>query len=108
MISLSPCGPPLLTLAEGGRLDVGAGGAGVPGAGAAGAGAGFQYWLWSQSSLITDATALNPRMHTVVARMASIAIFTSLDSIFLPMYSGVRPTIRPAMKTATTAYSKMP
>ncbi len=31
--------------------------------------------------------------------MASIAIFTSRASIFLPRYSGVRPTISPAMKT---------
>ena len=30
--------------------------------------------------------------------MASIAILTSLASIFLPTYSGVRPTIRPATK----------
>jgi hypothetical protein len=29
----------------------------------------------------------------------SIAIFTSRASIFLPRYSGVRPTISPAMKT---------
>ncbi len=40
--------------------------------------------------------------------MASIAIFTSLASIFLPRYSGVRPTIRPAMNTATMANSSMP
>ena len=32
--------------------------------------------------------------------MASIAILTSFASIFLPRYSGVRPTIRPATKTA--------
>ena len=30
--------------------------------------------------------------------MASMAILTSLASIFLPTYSGVRPTIRPATK----------
>src|SRR5678815_5846866 len=29
----------------------------------------------------------------------SIDILTSYDSIFLPKYSGVRPTIRPAIKT---------
>ncbi len=34
---------------------------------------------------------------------ASIAIFTSFCSIFLPRYSGVRPTIRPAMNTARIA-----
>ena len=32
-------------------------------------------------------------------RTESIASFTSRASIFLPRYSGVRPTIRPAMKT---------
>src|SRR5271163_1344662 len=32
----------------------------------------------------------------------SIDICTSYDSIFLPRYSGVRPTIRPAMNTVTT------
>ena len=40
--------------------------------------------------------------------MASDAIFISLASIFLPMYSGVRPTISPATKTATTANMSMP
>ncbi len=39
---------------------------------------------------------------------ARIAMRTSNFSIFLPMYSGVRPTIRPAMKTATTAYISIP
>ena len=49
---------------------------------------------------ITAATAVKPRMISGRTRMASIAIFTSLASIFLPRYSGVRPTISPAMKTA--------
>ena len=40
--------------------------------------------------------------------MASIAIFISYASIFLPRYSGVRPTIRPAMNTATIANISMP
>jgi len=31
-----------------------------------------------------------------------MAIFTSNAPIFLPRYSGVRPTISPAMKTAST------
>jgi len=35
-------------------------------------------------------------------RTTSIAIFTSYDSSFFPRYSGVRPTINPAMKTAST------
>ena len=37
-----------------------------------------------------------------------MAIFTSRASIFLPRYSGVRPTISPAMKTASMAKSSMP
>ena len=40
--------------------------------------------------------------------MASIAIFTSLASIFLPTYSGVRPTIRPATKIEMMTNSRMP
>ena len=44
-----------------------------------------------------------------IARTASIAILISYDSIFLPKYSGVRPTIRPAMKTARmTPKTSMP
>ncbi len=34
--------------------------------------------------------------------------FTSRASIFLPTYSGVRPTIRPARKIARMANSSMP
>ena len=40
--------------------------------------------------------------------MASMAILTSLASIFLPTYSGVRPTIRPATNTARMTNSSMP
>ena len=36
-----------------------------------------------------------------------IASFTSFDSTFLPRYSGVRPTISPARKTATMTYTSM-
>jgi hypothetical protein len=39
---------------------------------------------------------------------ATMDILTSYFSIFLPTYSGVRPTISPAMKTATMAYINMP
>ena len=38
-----------------------------------------------------------------VTRIAIDAIFISYASIFLPRYSGVRPIIRPAMKTARIA-----
>ena len=40
--------------------------------------------------------------------MASIAILTSFASIFLPRYSGVRPTIRPATNMAMMTISSMP
>ena len=41
-------------------------------------------------------------------RITSDAIFISYASIFLPRYSGVRPTISPATKTATTTNISMP
>ncbi|GJE68795.1 hypothetical protein CHKEEEPN_0314 [Methylorubrum podarium] len=37
-----------------------------------------------------------------------MAILTSRASIFLPRYSGVRPTIRPATKIATITKTSMP
>ena len=37
-----------------------------------------------------------------------LAIFISCASIFLPRYSGVRPTMSPAMNTATTANAMRP
>ncbi len=40
--------------------------------------------------------------------MASMDILTSLASIFLPRYSGVRPTISPATNTAMIAKASMP
>ena len=40
--------------------------------------------------------------------MASMAILTSLASIFLPTYSGVRPTISPATNTEMMTNSSMP
>ncbi len=40
--------------------------------------------------------------------MTSDAIFISYASIFLPRYSGVRPTIKPAIKTAMMAKTSMP
>ena len=39
--------------------------------------------------------------------MAIMASLTSLASTFLPRYSGVRPTIRPARNTATMIYISM-
>ena len=40
--------------------------------------------------------------------MYSIASFISRCSIFLPRYSGVRPTMRPAMKTESRTKTSMP
>src|SRR2546429_6035504 len=57
---------------------------------------------------LTTATAEKTRIVNVKIRTASMAILTSYDSIFLPRYSGVRPTISPAMKTAITTKTKMP
>ncbi len=54
------------------------------------------------------ATAVQPRYISGSTRMASIAILTSFASIFLPTYSGVRPTIRPATKTERMANNSMP
>ena len=51
--------------------------------------------------------AVMPRISPASTRMASEAIRTSRDSIFLPMYSGVRPTIRPAMNTEMMANTSM-
>ena len=56
----------------------------------------------------TTATAVQPRYISGSTRIASIAILTSRASIFLPTYSGVRPTIRPATKIASTTNSSMP
>ena len=56
----------------------------------------------------TTATAVQPRYISGRIRMASMAILTSLASIFLPTYSGVRPTIRPATNTATITNSSIP
>ena len=57
---------------------------------------------------MTVATAVQPRYISGRTRMASMAILTSFASIFLPTYSGVRPTMRPATKMAMTTKSSMP
>ena len=46
---------------------------------------------------------MKPRMLAPSTSAVSIAILISYASTFLPRYSGVRPTIRPAMKTARMA-----
>ena len=53
-------------------------------------------------------TAVSMRMIKGKMSTYSIDIFTSYDSIFLPRYSGVRPTIKPAIKTDITTKMSMP
>src|SRR6204780_5675692 len=48
------------------------------------------------------------RITTGRVRKYKAAYFISVGLIFLPMYSGVRPTIRPATKTVTMARTRMP
>src|SRR6202034_4126754 len=48
------------------------------------------------------------RMITGSVRKYSAAYFISTGRIFLPMYSGVRPTISPATNTVTMARTRMP
>ena len=48
------------------------------------------------------------RMTTGRVRKYSAAYFISTGRIFLPMYSGVRPTISPATNTVTMARTRMP
>src|SRR5580658_11308232 len=48
------------------------------------------------------------RMTTGSVRKYSAAYFISAGRIFLPMYSGVRPTISPATNTVTMASTRMP
>src|SRR5712691_1378263 len=48
------------------------------------------------------------RMTTGNVRKYSAAYFISVGLIFLPMYSGVRPTIRPPTNTVTIARTKIP
>src|SRR5450755_327648 len=48
------------------------------------------------------------RISTGRVRKYSAAYFISVGRIFLPRYSGVRPTIRPATNTVTIASTRMP
>ena len=54
----------------------------------------------------TELSPENTRMLAAAASSAIIAILTSFCSIFFPTYSGVRPTIRPAMNTPRMAKSR--
>ena len=59
-------------------------------------------------ALVTTAIAAGSRITAGKIRMKSIASFISRPSIFLPKYSGVRPTISPAMNTDSTAITSIP
>ncbi|OPY58276.1 MAG: hypothetical protein A4E56_03416 [Pelotomaculum sp. PtaU1.Bin065] len=59
-------------------------------------------------ALASAARAPPARMTAAGISTASVAIFVSLDSIFLPRYSGVRPTIRPTMNTVRITKTSMP
>src|SRR5262245_42696661 len=54
------------------------------------------------------ATAVPISTNAGVVRKYREANFISLAPIFLPRYSGVRPTISPATKTVSTARTRMP
>src|SRR6266536_2805888 len=58
--------------------------------------------------LLATAQAAKPRIEMARMSNESIAILTSYASIFLPRYSGVRTTIRPAIKTASTTKTSIP
>ena len=51
--------------------------------------------------------AVRPRISSGWSRITSEAIFISRTSILRPKISGVRPTIRPAMKTVSTTNRNM-
>ena len=57
---------------------------------------------------ITAATAVRPRITAGTQSSAKTVILTSVASIFLPTYSGVRPIMRPATNTVTMQYSSIP
>ena len=64
--------------------------------------------IGSGPSCVPIAIADMVRMITGRLRKYSAAYFISVGRIFLPMYSGVRPTISPATNTVTMARIKMP
>src|SRR5262249_8794433 len=62
----------------------------------------------SRGTLTASDRPANTSTTVGVVRMYSAAYFISVGLIFLPMYSGVRPTIRPPMNTVMTARMRMP
>src|SRR6185312_12765873 len=69
-------------------------------------GPGLKIASWP--TLVPIDSAAEVRMTTGRVRKYSAAYFISTGRIFLPMYSGVRPTISPATNTVTMASTRMP
>src|ERR1700761_4508442 len=69
-------------------------------------GPGLKIALWPIFVPIDRPAAV--RMTTGRVRKYSAAYFISVGRIFLPRYSGVRPTMSPATNTVTMASTKMP
>ena len=57
--------------------------------------------------MVTAAASIT-RSPIGITRIPIMVSLISLAPIFLPRYSGVRPTISPAMNTATTTNSSIP
>src|SRR6266496_5383561 len=69
-------------------------------------GPGLKIGVWP--CLVPIDNAAEVKMSTGRVRKYSDAYFISVGRIFLPMYSGVRPTISPATNTVTMASTRMP
>src|SRR5215467_10418935 len=69
-------------------------------------GPGLRIAAWPALVAIDSPAAV--RVSTGMVRKYSAAYFISVGLIFLPMYSGVRPTISPATNTVTMASTRMP
>src|SRR5215467_14611896 len=69
-------------------------------------GPGLKIAAWPALVAIDSPAAV--RVSTGMVRKYSAAYFISVGRIFLPMYSGVRPTISPPTNTVITASMRMP
>src|SRR5215469_15684464 len=69
-------------------------------------GPGLKIAAWPARVAIDSPAAV--RVITGMVKKYSAAYFISVGRIFLPMYSGVRPTISPATNTVTMARTRMP
>src|SRR5260370_29049493 len=62
----------------------------------------------ARPGLATTPTAAKTKIVSEETKIESMAILTSYASIFLPKYSGVRPTISPAINTARMTNTSIP